>query len=50
MRTRKERLQAAAAMHQVVADALVQAEKAQRMAEQQIKELADVKSQLEEYW
>jgi len=50
MRTRKERQQAAAAMHQAVAEALVQAEKTQRMAEQQMKKLGDVKSELEEYW
>lgn len=50
MRTRKERQQDSAAMHQAVADAQSRAEAAQRMAEQEIKELGDVKAQIEEYW
>jgi hypothetical protein len=50
MRTRKERAADSAAMHQAAADAKARAEAAQRMANQELKALGDVKSQLEEYW
>jgi hypothetical protein len=50
MRTRKERAADSAAMRQAVSDAHARAESAQRMAEQQIKSLGDVKAQIEEYW
>lgn len=50
MRTREERQRDFAAMHQAVADAQARAEAAQRMAEQQLKELENVKAQIEEYW
>jgi hypothetical protein len=50
MRTRKKRAADSAAMHQAVADAQARAEAAQRMAEEELKELGDVKAQIEEYW
>jgi len=50
MRSRIERQRDSAALHQAVADAQARAESAQRMAEQQLKELGNVKAQLEEYW
>ena len=50
MRTRKKRQRDSAAMQQAVAEAQARAEKAQRMAEQQLKELGNVKAQIEEYW
>jgi hypothetical protein len=50
VRTRIERQRDSAAMHQAVADANARADAAQRMAEQQLKALGDVKAQIEEYW
>ena len=50
MRTRKERTADSAAMQQAVAEAQERAEAAQRMAEQQLRALGDVKAQIEEYW